>query len=399
LAAVAVTVVLAACGSPAAHEAVAKPPPISTTTAPTSTTSAITTTTTSLPPGQAWVTAARLISARFGIAAIIDRFGSRPQLLASNDMLRWRDVTPRGMTGVVEDLFALDTGHWWATTSACAAGSGSETVWQTVDGGVTWSSVTAGGHPCAAGSATLVRFIDASHGWLVNLMPTGPAADLWATADGGRTWAKRDERLPELGTVAFRTPEDGYLGDAGLPGTCGTKLYATHDGGATWSEVNVDLSVVPVSYEALYGTPTFSDAEHGVLPLSISKANTEMLAWYVTGDGGSTWTLRSGPLVAGIIQDQNSGGCLQPALTSVASPTVWWAAGQYRQDWVTHITSDGGRTWADHTATPAWPHPTQIQAVDDRNEWLEAGNGALLATNDGGDSADLLNPHVTASGP
>jgi len=367
--------------------------PPSSATSPTSTSS--TPTTTAAPVRQGFVTASRLIASDLGIAATLDSATSTARVFVTNDWLHWRDVTPPGMTAAVDDLFALDRSRWWVTSSSCRDGSSRETVWRTRDAGRTWASTPAGGHVCAAGSTSSVRFLTGNFGWLVDIQPTGPVADLWVTDDGGTTWTRRSSRLPELGSVVFRTPTDGFLGGPCPPHGQDCKLYVTHDGGATWADAttSVDTTAADLpSWQVRYAAPTFFDAAAGVMPVTFVKADTESVAWYSTSDGGRSWVIRAAPRSPGITEDDPAN--LEVAVTSVASASVWWDAARYRANWRTEVTVDAGRTWSVAESTPIWAGPHRLQAVDGQHAWLNAGNGALLATSDGGAVAAGLNPHA-----
>ena len=112
--------------------------------------------------GAAAVTKVRLLSARLGLAATLDPSGTFAQVWVTNDSSHWRNITPRGMSGVVDDLYALDSSHLWVATSSCATGP--ELVWRSTDGGASWSSVATESHTCSAGSTSIVRFADRERG-------------------------------------------------------------------------------------------------------------------------------------------------------------------------------------------------------------------------------------------
>ncbi len=138
------------------------------------------------------VTASWLVSPSVGFAATADwSTGASPHVWVTADFVHWTDITPPAMTGVVDDVYSLDSRHVWATVSSCALGGGTETIWASADGGVSWSWTAAGGHSCSAGSTSVIRFRDAGHGWVVDLNPTGPVAYLLVTDDGEELVAAR----------------------------------------------------------------------------------------------------------------------------------------------------------------------------------------------------------------
>jgi photosystem II stability/assembly factor-like uncharacterized protein len=334
------------------------------------------------------VGAARFLSAHFGLAAT--SLSAPPytnRLWSTTDSLRWKDITPPGMTGDIDDLYATDASHLWAATSSC--GRGTEIVWRSTDGGASWlSSTPPGGHNCSAGSTSLVRFLDSRHGWLVDIQANGSFASLLATDDGGRTWAQRGDQLPALGDVAFVTPTDGFLGWSSAAVSNNGHLYATHDGGRTWASVPVALPAgfTGADWAALYGVPTFVDSSTGVLPVTLIKANTEMVAWYRTTDGGKTWSLRSGPRANG------TPDTIPPtpgaALTSVTGPNTWWMIGFNGTRWDTQVTTDGGAHWTVKSSTSSSTRVYNLNAVNATTAWLwgSVGGSQLAQTTDGGAS-------------
>lgn len=357
------------------------PPPAPTTSAPAS----------SAGSGGGPVTAARLVSADFGIAAT----APPARVWTTSGSRRWTNVTPAGMTGAVDDVYATDARHLWALASACSLGGGNDTLWRSSDGGSSWASATVPGEVCAAGSTALVRFADRLHGWIVVLDPTGPVAHLYSSSDGGRTWTAPIGRLPELGDAGLSTASDGYLGAAHLPGIYSPGLYATGDGGRTWSPVHVALPPPSVSWQPVYGVPTFTGASAGILPVTFVKANTEQVAWYTTTSGGRTWTLRSGPRPVGLAR--LSVPAPEAALTSVAGPRTWWVVARALGATATQVSDNGGATWKTATAKATWAAARQLTAADARSAWLLTTDGELFATSDAGSSWTLASPPATRS--
>ncbi len=88
-----------------------------------------------------------------------------------------------------------------------------------------------------------VYFIDAKQGWYVN-----GSGKLYATQDGGNTWALRWEKPGTFfRTVAFVDAQHGYIGNVGtdyFPDVKDeTPLYETRDGGSTWNAVTLPAVV------------------------------------------------------------------------------------------------------------------------------------------------------------
>ncbi|HEX6624734.1 MAG TPA: YCF48-related protein, partial [Pyrinomonadaceae bacterium] len=102
---------------------------------------------------------------------------------------------------------------------------------KTEDGGEKWARVEVTGIDLEAVLAR-VAFADAEHGWAA-----GEFGALYATADGGRTWAR--QRVPTrhlLLGAHFHDAETGWLVGAG------TTLLHTSDGGATWRAGRIETA-------------------------------------------------------------------------------------------------------------------------------------------------------------
>ena len=394
---------LAACAAPVRPTGLAavpttRPPAVtatvtaSTTTVRPSTTEAVPTTTEPPTPPEGGVIAARLVSARLGLVATASAGSLTARLWVTTDMTHWSDVTPPGLVGVLDDVSAVDRQHLWVTVSACALGSTNETLWRTVDGGLTWLSSGVEGHMCAAGSTSLLSFRDPLHGAIASLEPTGPVGHVLTTADGGRTW--QGWPFPVLGPVVFPTPADGFVAATSAPEGSPAPLEATHDGGRSWAAVGVAVPADYVSWHVLYGLPTFYDPSHGILPVTLIKANTALVVWYATADSGHTWSMRADPHPVGVAE-----GAPQidhVALTAVAGRDTWWTLGWNTGGWDTQVTTDGGRHWTTVRSAPPWTTPQRLDAVGPAEAWVITQYATVYRTDNAGATFTLLQPPSVA---
>ena len=124
-------------------------------------------------------------------------------------------------------------GGWFLNSEQGWLVGAGATLLQTADGGETWrAGQLLGLMPASGGSASALRvrftaanFIDHRRGWAV-----GAEGQVFATRDGGRTWAQQTSNVrADLYDVKFLDEFEGWAAGAG-----GTLIYTT-DGGAHWT--------------------------------------------------------------------------------------------------------------------------------------------------------------------
>ena len=139
--------------------------------------------------------------------------------------------------------------------------------------------------------------------------------------------------------------------------------------------------------------PTFFGAR-GVLPVSLTRGNRAAVAFYVTGDDGRTWRLRSVRPVEFTVLVAHS-PFVRYVPTSIVSPTVWWIAEGRTHPYVA-ITASAGKSW--RVSGPSRllrAGPGEISATDAWHAWLTTwspNNRMAMAytTSDGGDTWSRL---------
>jgi photosystem II stability/assembly factor-like uncharacterized protein len=255
-----------------------------------------------------------------------------------------------------------------ATSGAFAQASATSlAVFATADGGQTWShsSVPISG---AVSTSARMDFIDARHGWLItdsgltafdkatSSMVSQPLSRaVYQTSDGGISWTllttAHQADGSTLGTLAvgcqvngltFTGLNDGWLT---MGGNCsigaggkqpvssapsvGGVVAVTHDGGRTWHAVDLSPLQSGTDYTCVHA-PLFT-SNRGVIAVDCGRnGQPATSALYATNDAGRSWSSRKLPSASQLLDfvDANNG---------------WTFAGTplslYR-------TTDGGSSWA-----------------------------------------------------
>ena len=225
-------------------------------------------------------------------------------LVRTNDGgLTWYNVTPPDLkeVGSTVGTFILNKDRAWVLKPEFTNYPHDGLLYYTADGGLTWNiSVTlfSGGD---------LNFLDANNGWMLadlGVAAGSQAVSIFQTHDGGVTWTQTYTNDPNLPEAGDSLPLSGLKSDvvprdiqtawvAGFTYSPGAPyLYRTDDAGQTWTPVGLDLPAgaenVELSIDS--GQMQFVSADHGFLVVRLSSDTTQT-AIYVTEDGGDTWTL------------------------------------------------------------------------------------------------------------
>ncbi|MBN1939532.1 MAG: hypothetical protein JW843_08095, partial [Candidatus Aminicenantes bacterium] len=213
-------------------------------------------------------------------------------------------------------VYAASTGHTWGYT-------GDRGLFKTTDGGATWTKL-AGGLPNDGKTGAIDLVMDPANPdvlfvgfWQRIRRPWrfdsgGPNGGIFKTTDGGKTWTKLTNGLPEGDTgriglaisrsnpkVLMAYVEHGFQPrptvSGGTPGAApkpnpdytdmtklGTGIYRSEDGGTSWTFVN-RMNNRPFYYSHIYINPV---EDKWVYSLATSMM--------FSSNGGRTWTTMSG---------------------------------------------------------------------------------------------------------
>lgn len=124
-------------------------------------------------------------------------------------------------------------------------------VYRSADGGRSWTDVTEG-LPSHFGFPIAVHPTDPDTAWVLPLngdmagrFPPGASAAVWKTTDGGRSWARKGQGLPQVGCF-FTVLRQGMAAAEGVLafGTNSGSVFLSQDEGETWEEIARHLPTV-----------------------------------------------------------------------------------------------------------------------------------------------------------
>jgi photosystem II stability/assembly factor-like uncharacterized protein len=236
-----------------------------------------------------------------------------------------------------------------------------------------------------------VAFFDASNG--IAIGNDASHADLWRTADGGRTWTISPLAAPSAQLMATHGDRvwiatSSCAANPPDPTACTPAIERSDDRGATWRVIG---------HQSL-SSMSFGDATHGFgvgpqpLPANGDTAAGLNTAIYATSDGGVTWT----PL-------PNSRPCgkFDPVAVSFVSASRGWVgcsgvigAGSGLK--AVMETTDGGHSWSwraridypgglpDIGSITSSDYLQTIAMAADGSGFISGQRGSTIRTSDGG---------------
>jgi photosystem II stability/assembly factor-like uncharacterized protein len=347
-----------------------------------------------------WFGSIKMFNAQTGWATSAkDRFGPGSVVRTTDGGLHWKDVTPH----IPPEFGPYFEVHWLASLNAWmrTSGGSDSALFHTVNGGQTWKSATIPWKsvpvsPGWSGFWWLIDFINARDGWLVS------GKDVHRSTDGGKTWVKvgsaefpcrtQSSAKSPIQSIAFLNATTGWI-----TGYCDARdaLYhlVTRDGGHTWQPQELPLppkltraaGVLDISQPNNPRGPEFLTAQDGILPIVYGTNQNAGVFFYVTRDGGTSWTYTT-PVT---LTSYPGGCCLQPDYRSSSFADV-------NHGWVTdgdplYLTNDGGRQWT--KIQPSLPFDraplAQLAFISPQVGWaIASARGTvstfLLKTLDGG---------------
>lgn len=246
----------------------------------------------------------------------------------------WTVVTPAAALPLLNNgealLYAASEQRAWIAVNH---GEGSTTaVFGTSDGGQTWTE----SNPIAGSQAVAMDFAGPDRGWLLEsqgaAMGQNPVR-VYETADGGATWSLLAAGLPaacDKGGMAFSPAGTGWItGDCVL----GYQVLVSPDGGAQWAAAQLPLPSSACRDGCVAFQPQFA-GDVTVLEIGSYPAAAVLL---VSTDAGESWQSEPMPAAAGPYPRVTFFGSADAIAVSAG------AQGIIGTDF--YLTSDGGLSW------------------------------------------------------
>ena len=316
----------------------------------------------------------------------LDGWGvTETQIVRTNDGgTTWYNVTPPDAktSGQSVGTFILDKDHAWLQIPDFNNFPNNGLLYRTTDGGLNW---TISSTPFSGGS---LSFLDADNGWMLADLGVGAGSNavaVFQTEDGGATWTQTYTNDPNLPDAGDSLPLGGIKSDliplnlqtawvTGVTYASGSVyLFRTDDGGHTWTQVALELpsgtenSELGIDRDQMQ----FFAGKDGFLVVRLSGEATQT-AVYTTSDGGDTWTL-----TPTLIPNAGDSDFLS------AQEAILYDGQQF------YVTRDAARTWT--TVSPNVVFGDSFAGMDFVNldtGWVitadPSNHRSLNRTNDGG---------------
>src|SRR5690349_8528958 len=235
----------------------------------------------------------------------LDGWGvSESWIVRTNDGgITWYNVTPADVEemGSAVETFVLDKDHAWIQKPDFNNFPKNGLLYHTADGGLTWDISST---PFSGGD---LSFIDPKNGWMLADLGAGAGSNavaVFQTTDGGTTWTQTYTNDPNLPDAGDSLPLGGLKADLAPLSMQSAAIGAvtsspgsayrdrTDDAGHTWSPVSLELPDGAENYELGIDRDQmrFVSADDGFLVVRMSGDSTQT-AVYVTNDGGESWSL------------------------------------------------------------------------------------------------------------
>lgn len=322
---------------------------------------------------------------------------NKAHVYKTTEQNKWTEVTPTLPNTPNEGLplkgYFLNANEAWILYSSGEQDKARVQLAHTSNSGTTWEFTSV--KDKWAMSIEDVQFLDARTGFLLAGYSGGAAgflpAALYQTSDGGRTWSltatayanDAQNNLPKADSnwIYFKDSRVGWTTgqeivkrtDARDPSTTG--LYRTEDGGQTW--VKQDLNLPENELRHIY-KPVLRGAQ-GSLIVTTSQVNKERKATvygFSTLDEGKTWQ-QSGIMEVALKTNTDP---VDPIIPYLLDDNNTWMI----SDSGLSISNDGGKNWISVNKDIKANRVTNFGLFDAQKGWMHTTDKGLLLTNNKG---------------
>ncbi len=297
-------------------------------------------------------------------------------LKTTNGGTNWVTMTPPDATFDNYTMYALDGNVAWIFATGS---SGLDArIFKTTNGGTSWTQQ----YQNANSFGNVIHFFDANNGVASGDPETGDINNwlVLTTTDGGTTWTRvpaaniplADGANGEVGTSnsTWAVGDNVWFGSYGSSTLPAPKVYRSTDRGLHWTSA-------PITGFAAGSVPylAFKDANNGIAVNTSGQCSK-------TTNGGATW---STPIVV------HTGGFRS---AFYVSGNTYIAAGGATATGNFYVTRDGGNTWTSIGLPAGTPRLRNVYFTSVSNGWIIGNNGIIKKWIGG----DITNPLVNVEG-
>lgn len=293
------------------------------------------------------------------------------------------------------------------------------------DGGVNWTPARSG-LPAIDGGAysapvenVLFDPNDASHllafgGSNRRWKPTSNGyGKVWQSSDGGQTWSQKST-LTAAGTNIVAATYAAGSSSVLYAGVNGQGFYYSDDGGGTWTQRNgTDQAILPhTQINRVVADPTNLNTVYVALDSDNSTSTIKPGGVFKSTDGGLTWTGVNNGLAQNVTTDKNTTARYTGLAISAADPSVLVTTDRrYGGAGGIYQTQNGGDTWTKfvpaagvYAAYPGVEPVGEVVTIDptDKNKTIMGGTNHLLEATVTGETTatwtDLASQAVPSTG-
>lgn len=307
----------------------------------------------------------KLLAARRATTRNVSNGGGFTPYSSNPVGINWTEIGPGKVGGRINSIWVDPTNGQHLIVGTAGGG-----LWQSLDGGQSWTAIAAFPGTLAVGALAQVSSTTFLAGTGDQFNEPQPGIGLVSSTDGGNTWSPIASTAPSAsnpdwyyvnslavsttGTVLAATGDFFYPSDllnTSEPGVGDGGVWRSTDSGQTWTKVWPTAGGENVSYDVVFDPNNASSA----------VADTDMGTVVYSTDGGATWSAGSG-----LPAQANVGYRVSLAFDSSTAGSVYAlvdnAPSSGSSGEVFH-SANGGQTWTLLAGTSAFVNTNSGTAV------------------------------------